>query len=256
MLYCSCDRSALYGLLPKGLDIAEVGVFAGDNAEDILQRADPKTLFLIDAWEFVAFSFGEHLGYISANEHQSADRYFKAAAPEWDGLDKNTALQIIYTKARERFAHDPRVEIRRGMSWEVLNGLPEASLDAVYIDASHDFHEVLNDLWAAARCLRPGGMIMGHDFDDDLRQGHSGVNVIEAVQQFCKRSDYSLAVLTRERSATYCLINGRGPVWNAFSEALVWSDIDFVELPNIIAPQLKTRILSKGGRVRTYHSFA
>jgi hypothetical protein len=44
------DRNMLLDLLPKGGVAAEIGVAFGDYTREILARAAPSQLYLIDAW--------------------------------------------------------------------------------------------------------------------------------------------------------------------------------------------------------------
>src|SRR5580704_2876914 len=51
MISCSVEtRQDLLRLLPQGLRIAELGVFAGDFAQELLEICRPSELHLIDRW--------------------------------------------------------------------------------------------------------------------------------------------------------------------------------------------------------------
>lgn len=43
---------------------------------------------------------------------------------------------------------------------------PNESLDAVFIDGAHDYTSVKQDIAAWTRTVKPGGIIAGHDYDD------------------------------------------------------------------------------------------
>ncbi len=53
----------------------------------------------------------------------------------------------------------------RGISGTILPTLEPASYDLIYIDASHYYSDVLNDLRCAARLLRDGGILCGDDLE-------------------------------------------------------------------------------------------
>jgi hypothetical protein len=82
------------------------------------------------------------------------------------------------------------------------------SLDFVYLDASHNYDNVANDLRAWYPKLKSGGLLAGHDFingdwkniidnptKDEVRQMIYGVKF--AVEEFTKERDYTFN-LTRE----------------------------------------------------------
>jgi predicted O-methyltransferase YrrM len=60
------------------------------------------------------------------------------------------------------------------------------SVDLVFLDASHDHEAVAADLAAWWPCLRPGGILAGHDFSDR----HPGV--VAAVTAFAREHDREL----------------------------------------------------------------
>ena len=53
--------------------------------------------------------------------------------------------------------------------------------DAIYLDASHEYESVVADLVAYWRVLRPGGVLIGDDFDS------SWPGVVRAVNEFSER---------------------------------------------------------------------
>ena len=56
-------------------------------------------------------------------------------------------------------AGDPRVELHKGMSHEVLEAFPNAFFDWIYIDADHSYTAVSRDAMAAAAKVKPGGSV-------------------------------------------------------------------------------------------------
>lgn len=56
------------------------------------------------------------------------------------------------------------VTLVRGASVNVAARFPAGSVDALYLDGSHQEQDVVDDLHAWARVVRPGGLIMGDDY--------------------------------------------------------------------------------------------
>jgi hypothetical protein len=161
------DRLSLLDLLPKNGTAAEVGVANGRFSKAILEHNHPQTLYLIDAW---------HMGSSSA--------YGDAGLV----LVKRQLIKEIEAGV---------VKICRGMSWDMLEQLPNASLDWVYIDASHDYDSVKKDLNVAITKVKKNGLICGHDY---VRWGRFGkrFGVLEAVNEFCLLYNYAIKYLTLE----------------------------------------------------------
>jgi SAM-dependent methyltransferase len=156
------DRRALLARLPQGGVVAEVGVANGDFSADILEIAKPRRLILIDLW---------------------GDPRFAA------GVDR----------IRARFADEiseGRVEVRRGMSVDVLTELPDASLDWAYIDTDHSYETTLAELRLAKRKVKPGGIIAGHDFAAGNPVAPFVYGVIPACHRFCVEEGYAYRFLT------------------------------------------------------------
>ena len=162
------DRTELLMRLPRGGVVAEVGVAEGAFSKQILEICRPTTLHLIDLWS------------------ESSARYA-------DGMERTRAA------VREELGAG-RVKIHKGLSWDVLETLDDASLDWVYLDAAHTYDAVARDLAAAEPKLKADGLICGHDY---TRWASSGVNrwgVVEAVNEFCVRRGWEMLYLTNEAS--------------------------------------------------------
>jgi hypothetical protein len=170
------DRRALLEVFPKEGVGAELGVAEGDFSAQLLDVCRPRKLYLGDAW-------------------QSAEHAYGARA--WEGVRRRFAPEIA----------SGRAEVRRGLSWDVLAGLPPDSLDWVYIDAAHDFDSVRRDLEAAESRVKRGGFIAGHDYTTWSMPGPQRFGVVEAVNAFCVRRNWRLVCLSHEsdRHCSYAL---------------------------------------------------
>jgi predicted O-methyltransferase YrrM len=70
-----------------------------------------------------------------------------------------------------------RINILKGISWEMSNKYKDESLDFVFIDAGHDYQSVTKDLISWSPKVKKGGVIAGHDY-------HFNVGVYPAVNEF------------------------------------------------------------------------
>lgn len=120
------------------LPVAEVGVAEGRFSEEILSWGVSK-LYLIDAWKTL---------------NTKGD----GASPQsWHTKNYEEVLERI-----EPFKKD--VTILIGLSTEMAKYIPDESLGMVYLDAGHDYKNVLADLKAYYPKVVKGGIIAGHDY--------------------------------------------------------------------------------------------
>jgi hypothetical protein len=162
-------REELLDLIPAGSRVAEIGVFRGDFARVILLRCRPAELHLVDLWRGSA---------------SSGDK---------DGRNVVTILDMksVYRELLDEFADQPAVRLHRGDSVEVLRQMAEGSLDAAYLDSSHEYQATLAELAQLQRVVRPGGWIMAHDYQP-------GCPVYQAVNEWLARTGRRIAYITRD----------------------------------------------------------
>jgi len=179
----------MFKALPVGSIGIEVGVWRGWNAIEILNKTHVGKLFLCDAWKRQVWS--EH-------EQQSDEQHEKDLAECKNNIRGHLA--------------GGRVQIVRGTSAEVaLNDRTIPPLDFVYIDAAHEYRFVMEDLINWSKRLKPGGVLMGHDYTHNADSKKWGFGVIEAVDDFCAKYGWEIVALTQEDFASYMLQSG--PNW-------------------------------------------
>ena len=162
-------RMQLLEHLPQDGVVAEVGVAFGGFTTKILERNKPRKLHLVDAW--------------------AADRFR-------DGL----------AQLRERFSAEIEngiVEINQGLSTERLAEFPDGYFDWIYIDTDHSYPTTRDELRLAARKVRRGGYIAGHDFTSGNPVRAVPYGVIEACHEFCSEEGWRYAFLTLEPSGHF-----------------------------------------------------
>ncbi len=186
MLLAFTVREKLLHLLPKGGDVAEIGSFQGDFAQQILDIAKPSHLHLIDPW-----------GHQTRADYQCDE----SNLPD-GGHEEN--LKIV----KDRFAgeiEEGRVILHRDYSYRVAKNFEDHSFDWIYIDGMHTHDAVLGDLTGFEAKVKPSGLILGHDYANYAGLEKQGYGVVEAVDEFIQRSRFDLVALTAEGHATFLL---------------------------------------------------
>lgn len=152
------DLSRIIGLM--GLrNGAEIGVAGGEHAEQMLQAIPDCGLLCVDSWDVY-----------------------------WS--------RKLEAEARARLA-PYNANIVKAHSAEAVCDVPDGSLDFVYIDAAHDWDNVMVDLILWSRKVRSGGIVSGHDYD---RAHHRGV--VPAVDEFTRRHRVTEWFITDEQRET------------------------------------------------------
>lgn len=171
---CGRDyRNFLLRRLQPGSAGCEIGVWAGDFSAEILRTVRPARLVLIDPWLF---------------QPEFAHSWYGGAL-----MKSQTELDALHTRVVARFAGRPEVTILRGKTEDVATRVPAASLDWIYIDGNHDYEHVRRDLAFARRVVKPGGLILGDDFDrGDTGQG---APVTRAVTDAAREAGSGLELL-------------------------------------------------------------
>jgi hypothetical protein len=154
------SRTDLLQNLPKNGVFAELGVEHGHFSKDIVKHAQPRLLHLVDIWPTEAIQ-EECKGNIGAND---------------------------------------LIQMHKMSSIDFLTAQPEDSLDVVYIDTDHTYKTTQLELTAAAKAVKPTGLICGHDYTSISYNGLRRYGVVEAVNAFCVQHSYEFIYLTSESS--------------------------------------------------------
>lgn len=153
-------RRFIAELVPKGGVGAEIGVFTGLFSAMLLDVARPRLFHAVDLWWE---AFGEHY-------------------PDWGAY---TAHGRLSTRAAHAAATRRIARHARGAEWHMvveysavwLAGLPRHHLDWAYLDTGHTFEGTREELALLASRLRPGGVLIGDDWDDNPASPHHGVSL-------------------------------------------------------------------------------
>jgi hypothetical protein len=127
--------------------VAEIGVYRGRFAARMLDECPGiETYFMVDPW-------------------RSLEDWNKPANTSDDAFER------IFAEAMERTrAHEGRRVVLRGTTTEVIDRVPDSSLDLAYIDGDHTLRGITIDLIRVFPKVRPGGWIGGDDFTPSIWQ--------------------------------------------------------------------------------------
>jgi len=140
----------------KDLICAEIGVFQGENAENILSVLDVQKIFLVD-------SFSETGPNATYGENARNTSLFRLK----NFNDKITWHYLTSVDAAEFFPYD---------------------LDFCYIDSDHRYSFIVRDLELYWPKIKKGGVLGGHDYYTTA----IGSGVKEAVDEFCLKNKLEL----------------------------------------------------------------
>jgi len=163
--------------IPENSVGAELGVWRGDTSARFLASGKIKHLHLVDAWSPDPYYGIE--GY--------REKYAKLVGS--GDLDAFRAYyDAVLAGVRRRFQGQP-VTIHQTTVHEFLTEPPE-DLDWVYVDASHEYLDVLDDL---ERCARHVDLIFGDDYGNKP-------GVVRAVDEFDRtHPEWHLQVLGKNQ---------------------------------------------------------
>jgi len=153
-----CSDNGLLDLindLPTGIDMVEVGCYAGESTLMFLQSGKIKTLHAIDPWCRQIVEANDDMAM------QLNSMYDSIKAAEQSFLERVKGFDVHVQKCIFTEAELPLV-------------------DFVYIDANHTYESVKADIALALKILKPNGIIAGHDYYDEFQ------GVIKAVNEFRK----------------------------------------------------------------------
>jgi hypothetical protein len=159
------DRYLLLELLPKEGIIAEIGVADGKFSEEILKRALPKRLHLIDAWDTAHY---------------------------------NDLKSLNVAKKFEKQIESEVIKIHRGYSTARHIDFEDNYFDWIYIDTDHTYATTKEELNLFSKKVKKGGIIAGHDFCHGNWNAYIRYGVREAVYEFCAKENWEFIYLTME----------------------------------------------------------
>lgn len=171
------NRYDLIKSLPQNMNIAEIGVFKGEFSKFIFENLKPNNLILIDLFE----------GIMGSGDKDGNNM-------EFINLDSSFNDLVSFFK-------DKNVQIIKGYSSSELKKIKDLYLDMVYIDASHEYEDVKQDLFLSFEKVKQNGFICGHDYEAKRFPG-----VVRAVNEFCEFFNLKINAISQDGLPTYLIL--------------------------------------------------
>lgn len=149
---------------------AEIGVWKSSTTEIILKLCHEEIdeYWAIDQWDVLG---PEHL-------HMS-----KMKKEDWDRLHARSCKLMV------RF---PKLKVVRMKSKDAASMFPEKSFDMVFIDASHFYEDVLQDINSWLPLVKEGGIICGHDYNTGQKKGHNVKKAVDEIFPTIQRAEWTI----------------------------------------------------------------
>jgi len=188
-----CNQLGLTG------NAAEIGVWHGGFSRHNLQKWKGQKYYMIDSWGFRP-NDKDASGQVSADKNIQDD----AANEQHFAIAMDAVAEWLPPKG-------DRAIVKRNLSEDAVKEFADNFFDFIYVDAGHEYRNVIHDLHMWWPKLKTGGMLAGDDFADmyDVfpasevhQQNHWGVK--SAVAQFAKEigSPFFLTFADRSHGTT------------------------------------------------------
>jgi len=145
----------------KTFNILEVGSWAGGSAvlwAKTLEKLNTKSLvFCVDSW--APFDNPDDDNGVSKETLLQMNKFFK-----------NDKIFKLFNHNVKSSGFAEVIKPLRGRSSEILPVLKDNSLNMIYLDASHIYSQVINDLKLSDRLIVEGGFICGDDCEMQLHE--------------------------------------------------------------------------------------
>lgn len=237
MLYMPATRKDFLFLMPRGGEVAEIGVAAGEFSRHILDAVKPDRLHLIDPW----------------CRQERAD--YEHDPNNWSPEEGEARYQGVLAAFRDEIGAG-RVTAHRDFSTNVAPSFPDGTLDWVFIDGLHSYDGVKADLEAFAPKVKPDGFILGHDYAKHHTAREMGFGVVKAVDEFVGNFGYRFLALTGEAYPTYVLArNAESPATQALLARIFFAIPGILEIRDFPGRDWEHCHVPTSGGTKAFMSF-
>lgn len=153
-------------------------------------------------------------------------------------LSEQSTFDQLYLATKKLFTADDNVSILRQGTKEgrltISQRYPNLKFDLIYIDASHQFETVFDDLMLYKDLVSDLGCIQLNDCCHSAAGIRQNLGVLEASVKFIKMTDFTPIAITNAEWSDILLVRKGNPLSSAISNSIVSSGVAYVEIP----PQL------------------
>jgi hypothetical protein len=225
--YAHTHRVRMLDFLPKEIKICEIGVYEGQFSSQLLERAAPSALHLVDPWI----------------QHDDPD-YLRDTANS-DSAIQNARYSGVLNKF-ENYIEKGLVLVHRMTGEEASKRLPDNYFDFIYIDAMHYEGAVYADLKCFLPKIKNHGIIAGHDYANHPLSQRKNFGVINGVDRFLNENEeFSLLAISSERWPSYFIGRRDSAMASKFLSALHESDVPCVCLPQALRSQCRQMVVPR-----------
>lgn len=168
------NRYEVLKYIPTGGTAVEVGVGYGDFTEPLLQTLQPKTFIAIDTF-----------GITADNEPWGRTHLKENGCSHYD----------YYKQQFKAWIETGNMVIKKGLSWEMLQQLPDRSIDYIYIDADHTYESVSKEISAFKSKLKEQAIVQFNDYTLFDQNALMPFGVPKAVHEFMIAEDFEMLYL-------------------------------------------------------------
>ncbi|MEA5523361.1 class I SAM-dependent methyltransferase, partial [Limnoraphis robusta] len=138
---------------PKDGKVLEIGSFMGRSTNAIAHASvnTNREIYALDVW----LDFGEDLD---------------------DRAQSDNGIFILNSFLKNTQWFLEKLRVLKGSTTQYKYLLSQLEFDLIFVDAAHDYQNVVNDISIALTCIKPNGFMIGHDYHN-----MGGQEVIQAV---------------------------------------------------------------------------
>lgn len=156
----------------------EIGVFKGDNAENLLRYLNIEKLYLIDSYEKMYIKEKDLLpSYSTISDIVFYEPGFSGIVIDWEKC---------YEIAKDNLKNfNDKIIFIRKKSEDAFDDIPDG-IDFIYIDGDHRYDCVRKEIELYFPKLKKGGIIAGDDFNAEYN------GVAKAVLEFSSKNNLKI----------------------------------------------------------------
>ena len=166
--------------IPKGGVGIELGVWKGRSSVKFHGYTNPKMLHLVDSWSVQPYKQTSEWTW-----EEYIQRY-QTITGGFTEQDFDRYYDMVYNEVLNNFKDYSNVKVWRSTTDEFFEKSGVNNVDWVYVDASHSYDGVTQDLENVLKVINEDGKIFGDDFCDQK------IQVKEAVKDFAKKHNFRI----------------------------------------------------------------